>query len=88
MCGILHGDIKPDNFLFGTKNKSSKIYMIDYGMSKKYQHENGQHVLEEKIDKFSGNLRFSSLNSYQGYTISRRDDLESFVYIVIYLLNG
>jgi casein kinase 1 len=41
MCGILHGDIKPDNFLFGTKNKSSKIYMIDYGMSKKYQHENG-----------------------------------------------
>lgn len=37
--------------------------------------------------KFSGNFLFASLNSCRGNNKSRRDDIESVIYIMIYLLN-
>lgn len=34
--GIVHQDIKPENFLMGMGQKSHLIHLIDYGLSKKY----------------------------------------------------
>ena len=85
---IIHRDIKPDNFLVGLSD-TSLIYLIDFGLAKKYMsHRTGKHVKFEIHKKWSGTSRFASANSLRGVAQSRRDDLESFCYILLYLMKG
>ena len=85
---ILHLDIKPENFLVGNPD-SSTIYIIDFGFSKKYRSSRTKKHIIYKINKyFSGTVAFLSLNATNGVEQSRRDDLESLAYSLIYLFNG
>ena len=79
--GIIHRDIKPENFLIF----KDKIYIIDFGLSKLYKYNNN-HIIEKKINHIIGNVIYSSLNIHLGITPSRRDDIESIIYILIYLI--
>ena len=82
---ILHLDIKPDNFLVGKTNKSL-IYIIDFGLARKYRSSRtGKHIMFSKGGYFPGNLKYSSRNTMKGIMPSRRDDLESIGYMLIYL---
>ena len=82
---IVHKDIKPANFLFGRKNPKL-IYLIDFGMSKKYRSsKTGKHIKLQKLNKINGTLRYMSINSCKYYQYSRRDDLESLGYMLIFL---
>ncbi len=82
---ILHLDIKPTNFLVGNPD-SSLIYIIDFGFSKKYRSSRtGKHIPFSKKNLFIGSLMYSSLNSMKCFESSRRDDLESIGYMLIYL---
>ena len=82
---ILHLDIKPNHFLVGNPN-NSLIYLIDFCLAKKYRSSRtGKHVKFSKNGYFSGNLKFSSINTMKGIIPSRRDDLESIGYLLIYL---
>lgn len=83
----LHRDIKPDNFLIGTKEKKSKIYMIDLGLCKKYMYNN-KHISYKTDKNFTGSFRYSSIRNHRGIEQSRRDDLESIGYMLIYLLKN
>ena len=84
---ILHLDIKPDNFLFG-ESDSSLIYVIDFGFAQKYRSSRtGKHMAFRKLGYFNGNLKYSSVNTMKGVSPSRRDDLESLGYMIIYLYN-
>ena len=56
--------------------------MIDYGLSKKYK-EQLEHIPFSKIRKFAGSIRYCSINAQSGFTVSRRDDLESLIYVLI-----
>jgi serine/threonine protein kinase len=82
---MLHRDIKPDNFLFDRVNYD-EIYLIDFGLAKSYQNIDNTHIIEKDIDEIIGTLPFISLNVHAKKLPSRRDDLESIIYILYYLI--
>lgn len=86
--GLIHRDIKPDNFLFGIGENNSKIYLIDYGMCKRFTLDQGNHIEIKKVSQIIGSLNYCSLNTHNLIEQSRRDDLESVAYILIYLSIG
>ena len=86
--GYLHRDIKPDNFLIGVGKKKSRIFLIDFGLSKTFLGENKKHVPYRTDRNFTGSFRYSSIRNHKGIEQSRRDDLESIGYMLIFFLKG
>lgn len=85
----MHRDLKPENFLTGLGKKEGTIYLIDFGIAKKYiDSETGKHIKQKTDKKFIGAARYASLDAHLGNEQSRRDDLESLGYIMIYMLRG
>jgi serine/threonine protein kinase len=84
---LLHRDIKPDNFLFGIGPATNKLHLIDFGLAKRFNYE-GKHIHENKISKIIGSPNFISLNVHNGLEPSRRDDLESCIYVILNMLFG
>lgn len=81
-----YNDLKLDNIMIN--RKSLRIALIDYGFIKPFVDDAGNHISEDaKRDTFEGNMLFSSLNQLQFRCTSRRDDLLSLSYMMIYLLN-
>jgi serine/threonine protein kinase len=83
----VHRDIKPENFLISQDGKGP-LYLIDFGLSKRYIDDAGRHIPRATNKGFRGTLRYASINMHQGIENSRRDDLESLGYVLIYLIKG
>jgi len=85
----IHRDIKPDNFVIGRKEKKKYIYILDFGLSKKYRSSKTlAHYKMVKKNNLTGTARYASINALNGLTQSRRDDLEAVGYVLMYFLRG
>ncbi|KAI7735410.1 hypothetical protein M8C21_033011, partial [Ambrosia artemisiifolia] len=90
--GFVHGDVKPENFLLGQPGSvdEKKLYLVDLGLASKWREStSSQHVeYDQRPDIFRGTIRYASVHAHLGRTGSRRDDLESLAYTLIFLIKG
>lgn len=81
--GIIHRDIKPDNFILG-RDDCKKVYAIDFGLAscskwKRYKKEGNRPC---------GTSRYASINCHKGFNQTARDDVEAIGYVIVFLLKG
>ncbi|ORC90706.1 casein kinase 1 isoform 2 [Trypanosoma theileri] len=85
----IHRDIKPENFVMGVGDDSQTVYIIDMGLAKRYRDPvTLQHITWEENKALTGTARYVSINTHRGIQQSRRDDMESVMYLLFYFLRG
>ncbi|KAG2740809.1 kinase-like protein [Suillus brevipes Sb2] len=87
--GYIHGDIKPQNILVGLGDSTQTLFVVDFGIAKMYWNTATKtHIPFRRGHPLTGTPAFASINNHLGLEPGRRDDLESFAYMLIYFLLG
>lgn len=84
--GIVHRDVKPENFLMGLGDRAGDVHLVDFGLAKFYRHA-GAHVPFAPSRALTGTPRFASIHAHTNQQ-SRRDDLEAVGHVLVYFAAG
>ncbi|KAJ5115194.1 serine/threonine protein kinase [Penicillium alfredii] len=86
---FIHRDIKPDNFLMGIGKRANQVNVIDFGLAKRYRDpRTDSHIPYRENKNLTGTARYASINTHLGVEQSRRDDMESLGYVMVYFCRG
>lgn len=75
--GVVYRDTKPENIMIGFDNK---IYLIDFGLCTQIRSKG------TRATKLVGTVRYASINAHNGVGLCGKDDLESLMYVLVYLV--
>ncbi|CDW56590.1 Pkinase domain containing protein [Trichuris trichiura] len=88
-CHYVHRDVKPENFTIGyEKNELAEIFIIDFGMARKFAHQTGQHHRPRALAGFKGSYLYASVNALLENEQSRRDDMWSWFFMLVRFYSG
>lgn len=89
-AGIISRDIKSDNIILGAPDGPRRhvVHLIDFGLSKRITDDEGEHIEDVRARGMAGTVPYASLRCHKFEAQSRRDDIESLMYVLIYLLRG
>jgi serine/threonine protein kinase len=84
-CGLIHRDVKPDNFLFGLHEQRERLYIIDFGFCKKC---NNPETPPKRMSSVLGTPNYISISVHDYIEPNKHDDVESILYTIMYLFYG
>jgi hypothetical protein len=85
--GFTHGNLQPSSVQFGVGKRCHHLYFNDLIDSSSFL-KKGKHIKQKEYIKRGKINQFMSLDRLQGFEGARRDDVESIIYILIFLLKG
>lgn len=90
-AGYVYNDMKFDNILVGNyKNNEDtmhEIRMVDFGFASQYVDKSGKHLPLSETEVFRSNMIFATINQFEFKNTSRRDDMMSLVYLMVFMFN-
>ncbi|MFH4982074.1 hypothetical protein AB6A40_008783 [Gnathostoma spinigerum] len=88
--GFLHRDVKPGNFAIGRAENmmNHTIYLIDFGLCRQFGTPSKDIRLPRASAPFRGTTRYAPITALREHEQSRKDDIESWLYVVVEWTSG
>lgn len=87
-CGYISRDFKPGNLAPGVGRERKNIFMYDFGLARKFVDKAGNIMPSRGEVGWRGTQRYGSLNAHLRMDLGRRDDVESWMYMLLEFSRG